>query len=312
LTASPRVALGMPAYNRPDTLARALECLLLQTYRDFALVIVDDYPSSKVAAIVESYARQDPRITYEANPERLGMIGNWRLAFERCRAVAPESEFFAWVSDHDIWHPRWLEVLIGEFDANPDLVLACPGSLRMLDGGDVRMVERVFETVGIRTPLQRLRHASRHLMAGDMIYGLMRTSALARAGVFRPVIGPDRQVLLTLSLFGQMRQVPEILWYREVVRAYSRSRQRKVFFPRGAPVYLIVPSAVQHAAVLAWDLTVRGVGQPGIGRLAGIGYAAAQLWGAMLRTLLWGEWMFRWRRWRQNERERVERARTRR
>jgi glycosyltransferase involved in cell wall biosynthesis len=297
----------MPAYNRPDTLARAIECMLLQSYRDFALVIVDDHPSPKVAAVVERYAGVDSRITYEANPERRGMIGNWRLAFERCRGIAPASELFAWVSDHDVWHPRWLEVLVGEFDANPELVLAYPQTLRMLEGGEVRLVERGFETVGLRSRIERLRHSARHLMAGDMIYGLMRTSALVRAGVFRPVILPDRQVLLALSLFGPVRQVPEKLWYREVVRTYSHRRQRRLFFPGGAPLYVFVPSALQHAAVLGWDLSVRRV-VPEIGRLAGVGYAAMQLWYTMLQVVLWGEWGWRWRRWRQDERERIARG----
>src|SRR5687768_18276506 len=110
--AGPRVVFGMAAYQRTDTLAQVLESLLSQTYRDFAIVIVDDRPTPEVRAIVDTYARLHPRITYEPNPVRLGMIGNWKKAFERSREVHPGSEFFAWVSDHDFWHPRWLEVLV--------------------------------------------------------------------------------------------------------------------------------------------------------------------------------------------------------
>ena len=47
MNSAPTVVLGMPVYNRPDTLARALESLLSQTYRDFAVVIVDDAPASQ-------------------------------------------------------------------------------------------------------------------------------------------------------------------------------------------------------------------------------------------------------------------------
>ncbi len=50
--ARPRVVLGMPAYNRPDTLPRTLESLLTQTCTDFALVIVEDDPAASTAAIV--------------------------------------------------------------------------------------------------------------------------------------------------------------------------------------------------------------------------------------------------------------------
>jgi glycosyltransferase involved in cell wall biosynthesis len=131
MSPSPRVALGMPAYYRPDTMARTLESLLSQTYKDFAVVITDDRPSPEVQAIVETYRALDDRIQYEANPSRLGMIENWRRAFERSRARWPDSEYFAWVSDHDILHPRWLEALVAALDAHPQVVLAYPGIMRI-------------------------------------------------------------------------------------------------------------------------------------------------------------------------------------
>jgi len=109
VTPPPRVVLGMPAYNRPDVLAKTLESLLSQTVQDFALVIRDDAPSAAVAAIVDEYRNDFRWLVYEANPSRLGMVDNWRLTFERARALFPHSEYFAWVSDHDLWHPRWIE-----------------------------------------------------------------------------------------------------------------------------------------------------------------------------------------------------------
>jgi hypothetical protein len=116
-----------------------------------------------------------------------------------------------------------------------------------------------------------------------MIYGLMRAKALAAAGVFRPVITPDRQVLLALSLFGQVRQVPEVLWYREILREFDIERQREVFFPDGAPFYVYLPSHLQHFGVLLWDFGIRGRGAPAFGRLAGVRYALTQLWWSTVR-----------------------------
>src|SRR6185503_17494261 len=112
MTPAPRVVLGMPAYNRPDVLAKTLESLLSQTVQEFALVICDDAPSDAVKAIVEAYRADFRWLVYEANAERLGMVENWRLTFERARALFPDSEFFAWVSDHDLWHPQWIEEMV--------------------------------------------------------------------------------------------------------------------------------------------------------------------------------------------------------
>jgi glycosyltransferase involved in cell wall biosynthesis len=281
---APKVVLGMPAYSRPDVLPRTLESLLSQTYRDFALLIVDDDPSQETAAIIETYAREYPHVSYEANGRRLGMIGNWRKAFRRARVKYPTSPYFAWVSDHDVWHARWLEEMVAALDANPDVVLAYPENLRMM-AEQSRMAIKRFETVGMKSRGDRMCASARYMLAGDIIYGLMRAEALESAGVFRPVLTPDRQVLLALSLFGEIAQVPEVLWYREMRHGFDVRRQREAFFPSGAPTYAYAPSHLQHFAVLLWDFVVRGRGRPVFGRVAGAYYAMLQLWWSAVRDL---------------------------
>ena len=287
MSGSPRVVLGMPAYARPDTLPRTIESLLSQTFRDFALVVVDDAPSPATRAIVESYTSDWAHLVYEANPIRLGMIGNWRRVFERARQLYPSSEYFAWVSDHDLWHARWLQEMVTVLDRHPEVVLAYPQNIQVtVDGVKTTARTKVFDTFGITDRGERIRKAARYMLSGDMIYGLVRADALARAGVFRRVITPDRQVLLALSLFGQFRLVPEVLWYREFLRRFDLRRQRQAFFPHGVPSYAHISSHLQHCATLLWDFGVRGRGQPVFGRAAGVRYSATQLWWSFVRDLV--------------------------
>lgn len=275
----------MPAFARPDSLPRTLESLLSQTYDDFALVIVDDAPDAKVAPIVQRYAREYSRVTYSVNVKRLGMVGNWRKVFEQARASYPAAEYFAWVSDHDVWHARWLETLVSVLDREPDVVLAYSASLRTTSD-DAWLETKGFQTVGMPRASARIARSALHMLAGDMIYGLMRARALEAAGVFRHVVTPDRQLLLALSLFGEVRQVPDVLWYREMAREFDLERQRKVFFPDGAPLYAFLPSHLQHFATLLWDFGIRGRGCPAFGRIAGASYAAIQLWFSLGRQLM--------------------------
>jgi glycosyltransferase involved in cell wall biosynthesis len=302
---SPRVVFGMPAYNRPDALPRALESLLSQTYRDFAIVIVDDAPSPEVRAIVDTYSALSPCIVYEPNPVRLGMVGNWRKAFDRARALFPACEYFAWVSDHDTWHPRWLEVLVAALDARREVVMAYPQMQRVFPN-ERRTVARRFDTVGVTNPVTRLRAATSQITAGNGIYGLFRASALEQAGVFRAVLMPDRQVLLALSLLGEFAHVPEVLWYREVAGVFSFSRQRRMFFPTHIPLHTHLPANVQHFGVLLWDFVVHGRGRPAWGRLGGLRFALLQIlfsvrreltrddadWRIALQKTAVGRWLF--------------------
>ena len=283
----PKVVCGMPAHRRSDTLPRALESLLSQTYADFALVIVDDSPADEIETIVDRYRSMDrlPRVHYERNEARLALVDNWRKVFARARELYPGSEYFAWVSDHDVWNARWLEELVSVLDTHPDVVLAYPETFRIFpDGGKIE--RKAFGTFGIERPEDRIRTLARQMIAGDMIYGLMRARALERAGVFRRVITPDRQALLALSVFGQVKQVPEVLWYREVLRPFDVQRQREVLFRNGTPLHAFLPSHLQHFGTLAWDLAVRGAGRPIVGRMKGLRCAAIQLWESSLRQLL--------------------------
>lgn len=283
--AQPRVVFGMPAYGRPDSLPRTLESLLSQTCGDFAIVIVDDHPSPEVLKIVETYAALDPRITYEPNPVRLGMIGNWRNAFVRSQAIHPGGAYFAWVSDHDIWHPRWLEVLVQVLDEAPEVVLAYPQMQRVYANNERRRITALFDTVAARGRGARVRETAFRMTAGNAIYGLFRTTALAQAGVFRPVVMPDRQVLVELSILGSFRHVPEILWYREVAGVFSYARQRRMFFIDRVPLHTWLPACLQHWGVLVWDFVIRGRGRPQVGRLAGGWFAAVALWYSAARDL---------------------------
>jgi len=284
MTTSPRVVLGLPAFARPDSLPRALESLLSQTYQDFALMVADDAPHANVASIVERYARHYPQISYAANPTRLGMVGNWRKVFEEGRARFPRSDYFAWVSDHDVWHARWLETLVSVLDREPGVAVAYSASLRTTSD-DAWLERKRFDTAGITRASARIAQAAQQMLAGDMIYGLIRARALEAAGIFHHVVTPDRQVLLALSLFGGVRHVPDVLWYREMERDFDLERQRKVFFPDGTPLYAYVPSHLQHCASLLWDFGIRGKGRPHFGRFAGASYAAIQLWFSVARQL---------------------------
>lgn len=274
----------MPAYDRADTMARTLESLLSQTYRDFALVVVDDSPSAEVEPIVRNYASAFAYLHYERNPVRVGMVGNWRRVFQRARELFPAAPYFAWVSDHDLWHARWLAELVAVLEACPDVVLAYPGAMRMLPARS-EIARKGFDTFGVTSRGERLRRSARYMFAGNMIYGLMRAEALEAAGVFRAVLTPDRQVLLALSLFGQFRQVPEVLWYREVLREFDAARQRDVFFPDGVPLYMYLPSHLQHCLTMLWDYGIRGRGRPAFGRLQGVAYAGMQLSFSIARQL---------------------------
>ena len=64
----------MPVYNAGRYLAEAVDSIRAQTYSDFEFVIVDDGSTDRSPAILDEYAKQDPRIKIVRRPNT-GIVG---------------------------------------------------------------------------------------------------------------------------------------------------------------------------------------------------------------------------------------------
>lgn len=297
-----RAVIGVPVYNAVERghLQDAVLSLLGQSYPCARFVFVDDCSSDGSADAISSLSGGDARVVCERNASRLGLIRNWRRVFRRATELFPTATYFAWGSDHDRWHCRWLETLVSELDAHPSAVMAYPRFVRIDEHGQ-DLTDPWPRSLRTSDPLL---HRWSKIGAGNLVYGLYRTAVLERAGVFPPVYRPDVYLMIELSLYGELRMVPETLWYRrerhsgtaprrgdasrprarDASRAWWRriapavglgrvSRQHRHIFPQRVPLYARLPSAVQHASLLFWRLAVLGRGRPCVGRYAGAQYA---------------------------------------
>jgi len=249
---SPRTVLGMTLYNNAKHLREATDSILGQTRRDFALLMLDDGSSDEVEGIAREYERRDDRVRYVRHQQRQGMVPTWREVAEMARREHPAAAYFAWVSDHDRWDARWLERMVAQLDAHPAAVLAYPQTLRIDEGGAVVDKEpRVFDTSGVTSAAERWRRFCWNgFGSGDMVYGLMRVRALEAAGIFRPVLNPDRMLIAELTLQGEVQQVPEPLWSRRQSDGASVTRQSTSLFAGATPPRFNWPPSLQHAVLL--------------------------------------------------------------
>jgi glycosyltransferase involved in cell wall biosynthesis len=252
--ANPLICLGMPMYNQTRFLPEAVESILAQTYRDFKLIVVDDSTESGPENIIQNYASRDNRIAYFKNASRKGMVANW----QSCLDQAGYPDYFAWVSDHDVWHADWLASLLRAMDTNSDAVLAYPRCVSIDLEGRRNPKKRSFKfsTAGLNEA-QRIRAVGRDARGfGNMVYGLFRTEALRRAGIFRRVMFPDVVLLHELCLQGHFIQVDAELWYRRENAAFGIARQKRSLFVH-KPLYLYLPWPLVNATALAWNTVVR-------------------------------------------------------
>lgn len=107
----PRVAVIIPTYNGLDLLTACLDALRGQTYRDFAILVVDDGSSDGTA---EALARDYP----EARVLRRERNGGLAAA---CNAgiAAADAELICLLNNDTEAEPGWLAALVGALDAAP-------------------------------------------------------------------------------------------------------------------------------------------------------------------------------------------------
>ena len=203
---SPRVTIGLPTFNRPEMIKRALASISKQTFREFVLVISDNAGRSpETLAAVKEYAAQLPAVILVAQAENKRSLGNFHYLL-----TVAETEFFMWLSDDDEMTETYLEDLVGLLDANAQAVASMGYWYRMQNPREGSI--RTQSQHGQRNPLARMVRYVAGPTDDTLFYGLYRTDCLRRCS-FSAYLFPNRHVLTNfcyLLLFDLLLQGPAV------------------------------------------------------------------------------------------------------
>ncbi|HEY6975634.1 MAG TPA: glycosyltransferase family 2 protein, partial [Chitinophagaceae bacterium] len=81
----PLVSIVMPLYKQEQFMARAIACVLAQSFTEWELIIIDDASPGKKSTAVHSYL-QDPRIRYFKHSVNRGLGASLNAGIERASA----------------------------------------------------------------------------------------------------------------------------------------------------------------------------------------------------------------------------------
>jgi glycosyltransferase involved in cell wall biosynthesis len=122
------VSVIIPTYNRGDSLSRALQSAISQTYDNLEILVVDDGSNDGTADIVRSFT--DPRIRYIRHDCNLGPAAARNTGIRKSRG-----HYLSFLDSDDEWMKEKIEVQIGALTRTGEEVIAgCTGSLRIQEG----------------------------------------------------------------------------------------------------------------------------------------------------------------------------------
>ena len=113
------ISVIVPVYNAEAYLGRCLDSILVQTYQDFELILVDDGSPDRCGAICDEYAQKDGRVRviHKAN----GGVG----AARNTGLDAATGEYIIFVDSDDYIHPEMLQILWDGIQTTGTQLCAC-------------------------------------------------------------------------------------------------------------------------------------------------------------------------------------------
>ncbi len=111
----PLISIVIPTYNRADLIGKAIQSILDQTYKNWELIVVDNYSDDNTREVIDSF--KDDRIVI------LSRLRTGSVAASRNLGVANSNgEWIAFLDSDDWWFPKKLEYASKRFQKEPGLI----------------------------------------------------------------------------------------------------------------------------------------------------------------------------------------------
>jgi glycosyltransferase domain-containing protein len=191
------ISIGMPIYNRPIEMTRALDSILSQTYTNFELIISNDNsPNPEIDVIARRYAEVDSRIKYFRQENSLKTVENYSFVLKQATG-----KYFMWLADDDWIDANFLDKCVEFLENNQDYSI-CEGKCVYQDNGEVLHSNSSKSSHSNSRWFRIINYFFRVSLNGYM-YGLIRKSCLDKIE-FENEIGFDWQIVGSLFYLGKV------------------------------------------------------------------------------------------------------------
>lgn len=113
----PLVSIITPSYNSKEFIGETIESVLNQTYKNWEMLIVDDYSTDNSFEIIKKYTQKDSRIKYFKNKKNRGPAISRNIGIEIAKG-----KYIAFLDSDDFWDKEKLKYQIEFMERNKLLI----------------------------------------------------------------------------------------------------------------------------------------------------------------------------------------------
>lgn len=215
-----QVSLIMTFYNRAIYLKSSLESVLLQTYPNLELIIIDDGSTDSSLSIAQDYAQKDSRLRVVSTPH-LGRVQALKVAHQLAKG-----EYLAWIDSDDLISPQALQDTVTILNNYSHIGMVYT---------DYIVIDSNSRELGLGSRC-KIPYSKERLLVDFMTFHfrLIRRNVFERAGGIDPFFEAaiDYDLCLRLSEITEIYHLPRPLYYYRV-HADSISlaqKQKQIYF----------------------------------------------------------------------------------
>ncbi len=170
------VSVIIPTYNAERFIGKAIRSVLLQTHRDFELIVIDNASMDNTAGVVEEFASRDVRIRLIRNEKNIGFQRSVNRALKAARY-----EYIAKIDAPDWMPPYRLAEQKEYLDGHPEVAVV---------GGDVESYDEGLNKIEIR-------RLSDHYLPVELLFGcyISHSAVMYRKSVVMNYGGYDEELV---------------------------------------------------------------------------------------------------------------------
>ena len=209
------VSIGLPAYNRAESLRQVLNIAISQTYKNIEIIVSDDAsPDSRVREVIEEFLPRDSRIKYYKQDKNKGVLANAEFVLKMA-----QGEYFTWFSDDDWRAPEFIENMVAQLENNKGVNMAFCDYHEVYEDGS-RALGYPATHLGVFKPFQSRYRLVRTIAyfwqdavrgKSNIFYAVFRKGALDKLDIKKITEGYKHLNMDCLIVFSMLQSGPVVI-----------------------------------------------------------------------------------------------------